>query len=261
MDDRLREGTEAHYRDPYYYDHAYKRRREDVRFYADLAEHHGGPVLELGVGTGRVAASIARRGVEVVGVDTMEEMLQRGRERAARLPRRFRPLIELRRGDLKGLRLRRRFPLVIAPFNVFMHLYTRQDFERALATVRHHLAPGGLLTFDVLLPAPAELALDPDRTFRGRAFKHPVTGSRCAYAERFAYDPETQVQTIRMYFEPEPADEPGFEMTLTHRQFFPAELQALLHYGGFEVEAHYGDFDGQPLDDAASSQVIFARRA
>ena len=255
----LKEGTEAHYRDAYYYDHAYKRRREDVNFYADLAEHMEGPVLELGVGTGRVACAVARRGVSIVGVDSMAPMVARAKERVGRLPRRYRPLVELREGDLKTLRLRRRFPLVMAPFNVFMHLYTRRDVERGLETVRHHLARGGRFAFDVVMPAPEDLALDPERVYRGRAFRHPVTGEMHDYAERFRYDPATQIQTITMYFTPRGRTGGTFETTLTHRHFFPAEIETLLHYAGFEVEAHYGGFDGEALDEYAASQVIFAR--
>ncbi|MEM9074804.1 MAG: class I SAM-dependent methyltransferase, partial [Myxococcota bacterium] len=81
MSHDLRAGTDAHYEDGQYYDQVYRRRRKDVRFYADLAEARGGPVLELGCGTGRVTRAIADRGMDVVGVDRMEPMLRRARER------------------------------------------------------------------------------------------------------------------------------------------------------------------------------------
>lgn len=259
MDDELREGTEAHYRDPLYYDHAYARRRSDVRFYAELAEKRGGPILELGVGTGRVARELARRGLDVVGVDSMPEMLAQARLRLEKLPLAARGRVELRRGDLRRLRLNRKFPLVISPFNVFMHLYERRDVEQALATVKHHLRPRGRFVFDVLLPDLQSLARDPLRIYRSGTVKRPGDGSRRKYRERFEYDATSQVQTVSMIFQhiEEPAD---IEITpLAHRQFFPAELEALLHYNGFTIEERFGDFEGSPLDDESESQVIVAK--
>jgi SAM-dependent methyltransferase len=143
----LQHGTEALYRDGRYYDHIYRSRRHDVRFYVEMARRHGGPVLELGCGTGRVTLALAREGFEVVGVDALPSMLEQANAKLAKLPAAVRARVELRRGDLRRVRLRRRFALVIAPFNVFMHLYERRDVERALATCHTHLRPRGRLAF------------------------------------------------------------------------------------------------------------------
>lgn len=254
----LARGTDAHYEDADYYDRAYGRRRQDVRFYVQYASERGGPVLELGVGTGRVAAELAREGIDVVGVDRMAPMLARARARIASLPRAARERVTLVRGDLAKLSLRRRFPLVISPFNVLMHLYARTAWERALSSVRAHLTPGGRFVFDVLLPYPPGLARDPARVYRGR----PVTlgGRRQRYGESFHYDPVTQVQTIQMVFE-DAVDRrrPPVIVPLAHRQLFPAELEALLHYNGLELVDRWGDFARGPLDQYSESQVIVAK--
>ena len=252
-------GSEAHYEDGPYYDQAYRRRRHDVRFYTKLAVESGGPVLELGVGTGRVALAIAKAGIDVVGIEPMSTMLEQARQRLERLPRAARDRVELRQGDLARLRLRRKFPLVLAPFNVWMHLYTREDIERGFSTVRHHLQTGGRFAFDVLLPDPVSLARDPSKQYRGGAVPHPRDGVRYRYSEYFSYDPVTQIETIVMDFEHPEKKEQSFCTPLTQRQFFPAELEALLHYNGFELESHTGDFDGKPITDATESQVLIAR--
>jgi len=252
-------GSEAHYEDGRYYDQAYRRRRHDVRFYTRLAVESGGPVLELGAGTGRVALAIAKAGIEVVGIEPMAPMLEQARERLARLPRATRDRVELRQDDLTRLRLRRKFPLVIAPFNVWMHLYTREEIERGFATVRHHLEPGGRFVFDVLLPDPASLARDPSKRYRGGEIPHPRDGVRYRYSEYFSYDPVAQVETVAMDFEHPETDAQSFCTPLTHRQFFPAELEALLHYNGFELESHTGDFEGKPITAATESQVLIAK--
>jgi len=255
----LQDGTTAHYRDASYYDHAYRSRRQDVAFYVEQARRARGEVLELGVGTGRVAAAIARIGVPITGVDTMDEMLERARERVQRLPVAARANVTLRSGDLRRIRLRRRFALVIAPFNVFMHLYERRDIERALATAHAHLKRDGRLVFDVLNPDPRMLARDPSRPYRCRPIKRPDDGKRYGYQEAFEYDPVTQIQTIHMLFEDLQAPGHVEHVPLSHRQFFPAELEALLHYNGFRVEQQLGDFDGAPLRGDSESQVIVAR--
>jgi SAM-dependent methyltransferase len=252
-------GSEAHYEDGRYYDQAYRRRRHDVRFYTDLAVHSGGPVLELGVGTGRIALAIAKAGVEVVGVEPMQPMLDRAKDQIAKLPASARRRVELRKGDLARLRLRRRFPLVIAPFNVWMHLYTREQIERGFATVRHHLEPRGCFAFDVLLPDPASLARNPSKRYRGGLVPHPRGGVRYRYSEYFSYEPMSQVETVMMDFEHPDDDRRSFCTPLTQRQFFPAELEALLHYNGFRVESHTADFEGAPITRDAESQVIVAR--
>lgn len=256
--DPFREGTESHYRDAVYYDHAYRRRKVDVAYYARMADELGSPVLELGVGTGRVAEAIARRGHTLVGVDLMAPMLERAGERLARASSKLAARVTLHRADLREVRLRRRFPLVIAPFNVFMHLYTREDFERALGTVRAHLAEGGRFVFDVLMPDAEALARDPARLYRCGSVK-PAGRPRARYSESFDFDPVSQVMTITMVFEPEEPSAPATVHRLAHRQFFPRELEALLHYNGFAVERAYGGFDGEPYDLYAESQVIVAR--
>lgn len=252
-------GTQAHYENGRYYDQAYRRRRHDVRFYTDLAVESGGPVLELGVGTGRVALAIAKAGIDVVGIEPMAPMLEQARQRSDRMSRTARDRIELRQGDLMSLRLRRKFPLVIAPFNVWMHLYTREEIERGFATVRHHLPPGGRFAFDVMLPDPVSLARDPSKQYRGGEVPHPRDGVRYRYSEYFSYDPAAQIETIVMDFEHPAEKDRSFCTPLTQRQFFPAELEALLHYNGFEVQLHAGDFDGGPITTDTESQVLIAR--
>jgi SAM-dependent methyltransferase len=256
-------GTDAHYVDAAYYDHVYGRRREDVRFYASLVKERGREralrVLELGAGTGRVTVAMARQGAEVVGVDRMPEMLARAEARLEKEPRATRERVRLVRGDLRRLRLSERFDLVVSPFNVFMHLYDRRDLEQALETVRVHLARNGRLVFDVLVPSVRELARDPMKTYRSRPVVRPEDKRRYRYGETFEYDPITQIEMITMVFEREGEPESLFITPLAQRQYFPAELEALLHYNGFTIETRYGDFDGGPLTPDSDSQIILAK--
>jgi len=261
--DLLSTGSRSHYEDAAYYDQTYRRRRQDVRFYRErIRETLGGsegPVLELGVGTGRVALALAREGIAVTGVDAMQPMLDRFEERLGREPKRVREKVRLRLGDLIGLDLGEQFAAVTAPFHVLNHCYTRAELASALGVVRAHLAPGGSFLFDVRVPNPDELRRDPEKVYKGRDVTLPSTGSRYRYRERWAYDTASQVQTVEMAFVgvDDPAD---FHLQLlTHRCWFPAELAAVLHYEGFDVLEHLGDFEGDSLDESHDSQVLLCR--
>lgn len=249
-------GSFAHYEDPAYYDEAYADRTNDVAFYVDVALERRGPVLEYGVGSGRVAIPLARHGLRVTGVDHSAPMLAALRAKIAREHEAVGRRITLRRGDMRTARLDGRFALVLCPFNGFLHLYTRRDVERFLARVRAHLAPKGTFVFDVALPSLTDLGRDPERAYRTPPFRHPSAGV-VRYAEHYDYDPLRQVLDVRMCFAPKRGR--PFETPLSHRQFFPQELEALLHYNGFAIEKALADF-GRPLDRHADVMVIFARK-
>jgi SAM-dependent methyltransferase len=253
-----RQGARALYREPLLYDQLYRRRSGDVRCYLELARRFGGPVLELGVGSGRIACELARAGMTVVGVDLAPSMLARARQRAAELPQAARVRITLLRRDMRRLALGRRFPLLIAPFGPFTHLYTRRDLELALRACRRHLRPGGRLVFDVVMPDLRALIQDPDRLYRCPPVLDPRAGRRVRYAEASHYDPLTQVRSVTMALQREDGTLER-AIPLAQRQFFPAELEALLHYNGFEVEQRYGDFSLGAIDASSELQLIVAR--
>lgn len=268
-DAELAAGTSAHYEDPAYYTKTYRDRVHDVRFYADLAAARGGPVLEYGCGNGRITIPIARHGLSVTGVDLSPSMLGDLRTRLRREPGEVRERVTLRRGDMRSVRLGRRFPLAICPFNAFLHLYTREDVERFLARAREHLTPRGELVLDVSIPEPTELARKPERAYFAPRFRYPAGGSLAdgassqpgpmvRYSERFDYDKLRQVLFVAMEFAPVDGGEPWMT-PLAHRQFYPQELEMLLHYNGFEVTARWGDFDESPLTQESVVLILACR--
>lgn len=194
--------------------------------------------------------------MEVAGIDASRPMLKDLRLRLKKEPAAVRARVRAVHGDLRTAKLGRRFPLVICPFNTALHLYDRPDVEQWLARVKEHLTPAGKLVFDVSMPMPEDLARDPRAPYRIPPFEHPTLG-RVRYREHFDYDRVRQILFVSMVFEPKSGEE---RMTpLAHRQFYPREMEALLHYNGFEITELAGDFDGGPLQQRSDVMIFHAR--
>lgn len=258
IDRELEAGSRAHYQDASYYTHTYRTRIEDVARYVELACANGGPVLELGIGNGRIALPLARHGIEVVGVDHSAEMLADLRRRLAAEPREVHERVSFVRGDIRKVSLGRKFPLVICPFNTALHLYTRADVRGFLKVVKSHLMPGGTFVCDLSLPVPRDLARDPTRAYGAPPFNHPTLG-RVKYEEIFDYDRVRQILFISMFF----TDKSGKTVMtpLAHRQFHPEEWQVFLEEAGFRIVTIDGDFLGGPLTQESDVMVVHARVA
>ncbi len=267
MDDELLKlGQDQHYLDADLYEHEYKRRRDDVNYYVAMASGEvspGGEILDLCCGSGRVTRALLRAGFHVQGIDASAPMLERARLGVSRLPKRFRDNANFVQGDMREFDLGRTFPLILCTFNSFEHLYTRDDIARALACIKRHLAPEGVFAFDVQMPDLSWLLKDPDKRWARTKFRHPITKQRLVYSTNHVYDPVRQVAFIRLYYEPL-EDGPLKEelvVNLSQRKFYPAELEALLHYNGFSVFRHRGDYGGDALDEFAESQVLLCTHA
>jgi len=256
-------GCREHYDDAALYDHEYRRRRQDVLFYRQLAKDAlGGPgrILELACGSGRVTTALLRDGHQVVGLDLSPSMLERAATRVAHLGRAARERARLVEGDIRDFDLGDRFPLIVMAFNSFEHLYTRVEVAACLERVRAHLEEGGRFAFDVQNPNLSWLTRDPSRRWARTVFRHPTSGQRIAYSTNHVYDPVSQIAVIRIYYDPvDPDGEPARTVVLSQRKFFPAELEALVSHAGFSVEHRYGDFAGQPLTGGAESQLLVCR--
>lgn len=259
-DEAIHFGTIAHYVDAADYEASYKRRRDDVKFYVGLAaERKAKNVLELGAGAGRVAIALARQGQQVLAVDALSDMVEEGRARTATEPAAVKARLRWATGDLRTFVARARFDLVIAPFNVFMHLYTRADVEAALATVKRHLRPKtGRFAFDVTMPDLGAFVRDPARPYKCRPVRDAERNVIVESAESFAYDPVAQIQLVTTMAHDEGRPETAHLKALAHRQYFPQELEALLHYNGLTMLERWGDFSRGPLDDSSESQVVLA---
>jgi SAM-dependent methyltransferase len=210
---------------------------EDVSFYLDRARRFGGPVVELGVGTGRIAIPIAAEGISVIGVDSSEGMLAVARERAELAG----ADLDLRHGDLRNPPVEGPVPLVLAPFRSLLHMEIEADRLAAVRAVHGLLAPGGRFVFDVFNPGREDIAETHGRWLE----REPGIFERADWNER------TRTLILRVRGE-------GMETELSLAWISVGEWRELLGAEGFVVEGLYGWFDETPW--AGHEDAIFVCR-
>jgi SAM-dependent methyltransferase len=213
---------------------------EDIGFYVDEALDAGGPVVELGVGTGRIAIPTAAAGVEVIGVDSSAGMLEVCAAEARKAG--VAELLDLRQGDLRRPPVDERVSLVTCPFRAYLHLASDEDRLEALGAARALLRPGGRLVFDVFRPSQDDI----DATHGRWIEREP------GIDERADWDLERQTLTLSVRGA-------AGESTMTLWWLEPERWNALLGDAGFVVEHVYGWFDRRPYRGGEDT-VFVARR-
>lgn len=205
---------------------------EDVPFYVELARAADGPVVELAVGTGRVAIPVARAiGRTVIGIDSSPAMLEQARRDGG-------DLLDLRLVDMRDFELREPAGLVYAPYRSLLHLPTWADRRRTFERVAAALRPGGRFAWNAFAFDHAIAArLD------GQHQEEPVP-----HALRYAVGENRIDITL----------DSGDSISLWWAT--KNEWLGLIDVSGLEVEALYGWFDKRPFDDESREFVWVARK-
>jgi SAM-dependent methyltransferase len=213
---------------------------EDVGFYVDEALASGGPVVELAVGTGRIAVPIARAGLEVIGVDSSPAMLAVARHAAEEAGVAHR--VDLRLGDLREPPVAGRVPLVVCPFRSLLHMETEAEKLRALRAARDLLEDDGRFVFDVFSPSREDIEETDGRWLE----REP------GIFERADWDEGSRTLTLSVRSE-------GSTASFGLHWLSVAEWLALLDSASFDVDAVYGWFDRRVYD--GEEDMIFRARA
>lgn len=243
----------------YAYPHLYDLENAEFEpqgpFYRALAEQAGGPVLELGCGTGRITIPLARGGIDMTGLDAVPGMLARARQKAGDLPVRW---VE---GDVRRFQLGARFRLIFATTGVVEHMLARPDQEALLARVREHLAPGGLFALDVALP---RLVAGGDMAEEQPWFSYEDEQGRTVLVSGTSrYDPATQinVETAVRRWRDDSGQEQVHRAPLALRFSEPQQVTELLRQGGFTIVAQYGDYERGRLTAECKTLIAVCARA
>jgi ubiquinone/menaquinone biosynthesis C-methylase UbiE len=207
----------------------------DVAFYVELARKAGGPLVELAVGTGRVAIPVAQAtGQRVIGIDASPAMLEQARARAAEAG----VELYLHEGDMRDLALDEPAALIYCPFRALLHLPTWADRRRTFERVAASLRPGGRFAWNAF------------------AFDHQI-------AARLDGEHQTQpVPHTARYW----VGDNRIDIVLDHggrSSLWWAtrnEWLGLLDVAGLELEALYGGFAGESFADDSPEYVFVARR-
>lgn len=244
----------------YFYDAAYGARPDlavDANFYLKLARELDGPVLELGCGTGRALLKIAASGLPCTGVDLSRHMLDRLRQKSetADIPTEIRlvqaPMQEFDLG-------RARFKLIFSAFRAFQHLYTVEDQLACLDCARRHLAPGGVVAFDVFNPNYSRMGVNEEPEAEDLRF--PLNGEEVVRYAHVTRDTARQLLHVAMRYERRRSgavvgnERSEFDMRWFHRY----ELEHLLARSGFDDVAICGDFEGGPVSADSPAFVVVA---
>lgn len=238
-----------------FYDLDHAQLTADLVFYLHIARHAGGPVLEMGCGTGRLLLPLVEAGIEVTGVDCSPAMLALARRKVGERA----TLIE---GDMRTVTLPGRYALVIISINTFLHLLTTDDQLAALANLARYLAPDGQLILD--LPAGDELAhQDPNaRLTLDKTFLDPVTGHQVIKLVASRIDWARQRQEVTYVYD-ELSKDGGVRRTvvpMTLRYVFRYELVLLLDKAGYDLVALYSDYDMSPYGDGGPRMIAVAQK-
>ncbi|HEU4890976.1 MAG TPA: class I SAM-dependent methyltransferase [Vicinamibacterales bacterium] len=238
--------------------------RGDAEWYRAKARECGGPVLELGAGTGRITLQIAQNGVVVHALDADGAMRAVLRRKLAALPAHERDRVVVINGDMRTFTSTERFPLVIAPFRAFLHNLTEQDQLACLNQIREHLAPRGRFAFNVFHPSLEIMAHHVGAmagVWRWVGTFPRADGGFVVRSDANRYDTTRQLVHSQHRY-----DEYGPDGTLSRSSLhdlrlaylYPPDLRRLLTQAGFRSIQIYGGFDGRPFENDTDELVIEA---
>jgi SAM-dependent methyltransferase len=238
----------------------------DAEWYRRKAMESGGPVLELGAGTGRITIPIAEDGLSIYALDSDEGMRNALQLKVKKLPEDARKRIVLVDGDMRSFRLNQKFGLIIAPFRVFLHNLTTEDQKACLQSVYEHLRPGGRFAFNVYHPSLQYMSNHSGAlagVWRWVGEYKLDDGSLLIRSEANHYD--TVRQRVRSLHRYERYGVDGdLKRTFLNRlelaYLYPSDIRRLLDETGFGKIEIAGGFDGRPFENDTDELVIEAER-
>lgn len=234
--------------------------KRNLLFYVEEYLRSPEPVVELGVGNGRIAIEAARHGKPIIGVDSSAEMLKRCRERAEAAG--VAHLLTLIQADFRDFVLPEPAQLIAIPFHTFGHLVTLDDKRAALRHIYSQLAPGGRLIFDHFVFSPEAARRHQGVSLRGE-YTDAATGHDLLLWTTTLYDFATQ--TMRIITWTDELDNDGVVLCRQYRRLSfswldPYQARDLLEEAGFQIETVYGDFDRHPFGENSPEQIWVAHR-
>jgi SAM-dependent methyltransferase len=231
-----------------------KNIENDIRFFIRQAEKYGEPILEIGAGNGRVTIPLAEEGFQISALDIMKNMLAHGRQKAEKK----KVTIEWIHADCRDFDLNKKFNLIISPGNALTHLHDRESLEKCFDCVRKHLNPEGRFIFTTFNPNLGILTRDPDTRYPITEYEDPDGGGKIIVTQSGIYDSADQIFRLKWFFK---YDNDNIEkiIDLNMRMIYPQELNDLLFYNGFAIDAKFATYDETPFNSESMFQIAVCR--
>jgi SAM-dependent methyltransferase len=243
-----------------FYDADYTDVTEDIALYLGFAQRAGDPILELGCGTGRLLAPLARDGHQVAGLDASPAMLARAEKNLTAAG--LRDDVRLVQADMRDFRLPDTYRLAFIALNSFMHLETQADQLRALRCWRRHLSPGGTLVVDLFCPDLASLLESDGRLVEAKHWTDAETGATVQKLYTRSVDLATQTISITFVYD-ETLPDGALRRTVAPfkmRYLWRYEAELLLDKAGYALEDLYGSYYLEPFSSSSARMILVARR-
>jgi len=259
-------GGYSHARIAQFYEHVPSyRSRGDVEFYIEEAVASGGPVLELGCGTGRIALPVAREGIAVTGLDLAASMLEIFREKLAREDAAVQQRVTLVHGDMCAFDLGSEFPLITIPFRAFGHIVSPEGELACVRCANRHLPIGGRLIVDLFQTNTKRMHdpafLEETEDFRDAALPDGALLRRTHRATAFHRSEQYNDIEFRYYVTHADGRTEELVQAFPFRYFFRYEVEHLLGRCGFRVVEILGNFDRSTFGDDSPEMIFVAEKA
>ena len=201
----------------------------------------GRTILELAVGTGRIAIPLAKRGFQVTGIDISPAMLQQLKQKAGE------HLVETIAGDMSQIQLNREFDLAYLVFNGITYLLTLEEQVACFKNAASHLRSGGVFIVETFIPRVDQILKDD-------------TAPYALEEEYVGFDKYDRMKQLLTSFQFDLSKEHPSSFHTTHRYVWPSELELMGQLAGFEKLTEWGSWEGEPLTQDSDNVIMIWRK-
>jgi len=227
------------------YDLEFKDRDHEIPFFKKWAKSSHGPVLEVACGTGRITEPLAREGIDIIGSDLCETMINKARKNF--------PDLNLLVQDCREISFKQNFALIFSASNAMQHLLDHSSVLSFLRSAKEHLTPTGILIIDVFNPDPVKLSRDPEEVSLHKTFQDIQVYSSSSY--------DSKKQLLHFFLRYFRNKKEFHRKDISIRCFFPAELSFLIESAGLEITKRFGSYDEETFLSSSPQQILVCQRA
>ena len=243
-----------------YYDQIHSSLTADLPFILQLAQGNGGPILDLGCGTGRLLFPLAQAGFQIVGVDNSPQMLAIANKRLAAQPEKVRALVTIWEKDMRNLALvhtEAKFTLALFSFNTLLHMREGEIVE-LLKRVADLIASGGKIFIDLENPFLLAETIDQNKAIFETSFMDEATSKPVEQWSQTSLDSIAQTLTVMWQFRTNEKESGTQTVKIVYHYLYPHQIVLLLQKAGFRLLRISGNYEGEPFQEDSERLLLLA---